>query len=86
MREIDLLREKEIKYCHENPIYWLKTYGHIEDKDADELIQPFNPWKEQIETFEAFLTHKHNIVLKARQCKTGNAWLWMMAQEIIYER
>jgi hypothetical protein len=82
MRDIDLLREKEIKYCYENPIYWLKTYGHIEDKDADELIQPFNPWKEQIETFEAFLTHKHNIVLKARQL--GFTWLalhyaaWLM--------
>lgn len=82
MREIDKLREKEIRYCYENPIYWLKTYGHIEDKDAAELIQPFNPWKEQIETFEAFLTHKHNIVLKARQL--GFTWLalhyaaWMM--------
>ena len=82
MREIDELREKEIRYCYENPIYWLKTYGHIEDKDAAELIQPFNPWKEQIETFEAFLTHKHNIVLKARQL--GFTWLalhyaaWMM--------
>ena len=73
MREIDKLREKEIRYCYDNPIYWLKTYGHIEDKDAPELIQPFNPWKEQVETFEAFLTHKHNIVLKARQL--GFTWL-----------
>ena len=82
MREIDELRAKEVRYCYENPIYWLKTYGHIEDKDADELIQPFNPWKEQLETFKAFLTHKHNIVLKARQL--GFTWLalhyaaWMM--------
>ena len=73
MRDIDLLRQKEIDYCYKNPVYWLKTYGHIEDKDAAELIQPFNPWKEQIETFQAFLTHKHNIVLKARQL--GFTWL-----------
>lgn len=82
MREVDELRAKEVRYCYENPIYWLKTYGHIEDKDADELIQPFHPWKEQIDTFQAFLTHKHNIVLKARQL--GFTWLalhyaaWMM--------
>ena len=82
MREIDELRTEEIRYCYDNPVYWLKTYGHIEDKDADELIQPFNPWKEQVDTFKAFLTHKHNIVLKARQL--GFTWLalhyaaWMM--------
>ena len=82
MREIDELRQKEVRYCYDNPIYWLRTYGHIEDKDAAELIQPFDPWKEQIETFKAFLTHKHNIVLKARQL--GFTWLalhyacWMM--------
>ena len=82
MREIDKLRQDEIRYCYENPLYWLKTYGHIEDKDAAELIQPFRPWEEQIETFKAFLTHKHNIVLKARQL--GFTWLalhyaiWLM--------
>jgi hypothetical protein len=82
MREIDSLRQDEIEYCYQNPIYWLKTYGHIEDKDTPELIQPFNPWDEQVETFKAFLTHKHNIVLKARQL--GFTWLalhyaaWMM--------
>jgi len=82
MRDIDKLRQDEIEYCYKNPIYWLKLYGHIEDKDATELIQPFNPWKEQIDTFNAFLTHKQCIVLKARQL--GFTWLalhyaiWLM--------
>ena len=82
MRDIDNLREKEIQYCFEHPIYWLKAYGHIEDQDAPEVIVPFQPWEEQIETFNAFLTHRLSIVLKARQL--GFTWLalhyaaWLM--------
>ena len=82
MRDVDKIRKNEIEYCFKYPVYWLETYGHIEDKDAAELIQPFNPWQEQVDTFKAFLTHKHNIVLKARQL--GFTWLalhyaiWLM--------
>lgn len=79
------LRQEEIKYCIENPEYFIDKYGHIEDKDADELIQPFEMWKEQREALHSMLSHKLNIVLKARQL--GLSWLvmhiaaWYLLQE-----
>ena len=82
MSLMDEVRDGELQYCLDNPIYFVLNYGHIEDKDADELIQPFNLWEEQKKTFLAFCSHKWNIILKARQL--GFTWLvlhyaaWMM--------
>ena len=45
MTELDELREKEVAYCRGNIEYFIDSYGHIEDKDAEELIQPFRMWK-----------------------------------------
>lgn len=79
------LRQEETKYCIEHPEYFIDKYGHIEDKDADELIQPFKMWKEQRDALNSMLSHKLNIVLKARQL--GLSWLvmhisaWYMIQE-----
>ena len=42
MSLMDEVREGELQYCLDNPIYFVLNYGHIEDKDAAELIQPFN--------------------------------------------
>lgn len=67
------LRQKEIEYCIEDIDYFIDNYGHIEDKDAEELIQPFILWKEQREALHSMLNHKMNIVLKARQL--GLSWL-----------
>ena len=72
---IQELREKEIEYCRSDIQYFIDNYGHIEDKDADELIQPFQMWKEQREALESIMTHRWNIILKARQL--GFSWLVM---------
>ncbi len=71
--DIQELREKEIEYCGAHPTYFVETYGHIEDKDADELIQPFRMWGAQKDALESMMTHRLNIVLKARQL--GLSWL-----------
>ena len=68
------LREKEYEYCRENLIYFVKTYGHIEDKNADTgLIQPFNLWPEQEKALEQFRLNRLIAILKARQL--GITWL-----------
>lgn len=66
-------RKIERDYCHSNPEYFIDKYGHIEDKDADELIQPFQMWKEQREALASIKCHKLNAILKARQL--GFSWL-----------
>mgnify|MGYP006958161425 CR=1 FL=1 len=67
------LREKELAYCRSNIEYFIDTYGHIEDKDADDLIQPFNMWKEQRDALKSIMSHRWNVILKARQL--GFSWL-----------
>lgn len=69
------IREAELLYCKNNIQYFIDTYGHIEDKDADELIQPFSMWKEQREALDSIMKHRLNVVLKARQL--GISWLVM---------
>lgn len=66
-------RELEREYCREHIQYFIDTYGHIEDKDASELIQPFKMWKEQREALESIMNHRWNVILKARQL--GFSWL-----------
>ena len=67
------LREKELAYCRSNIDYFIDTYGHIEDKDADDLIQPFSMWREQRDALHSLMKHKWNVILKARQL--GFSWL-----------
>ena len=69
------LRQKELDYCRENIQYFIDTYGHIEDKDVDELIQPFRMWKEQRDALMSIMSHRLNVILKARQL--GFSWLVM---------
>lgn len=71
--DVQELREKEIEYCRSNVEYFIDTYGHIEDKDAEELIQPFRMWKEQREALRSIMSHRWNVILKARQL--GFSWL-----------
>ena len=66
-------RRLEAEYCRENIDYFVETYGHFEDKDADELIQPFKLWKEQREALLSIHKHRLNIILKARQL--GFSWM-----------
>lgn len=72
---INEIRTAELAYCKNNIEYFIDTYGHIEDKDAEELIQPFEMWKEQREALQSIMGHKMNVILKARQL--GFSWLVM---------
>lgn len=73
MTEIQEIRQAEIEYCLDNIVYFVKTYGHIEDKDADELIQPFDMWEAQEEALLSIHHNRLNAILKARQL--GFSWL-----------
>ncbi len=76
------VRQKEIEYCAEHIVYFVESYGHIEDRNSSEVIVPFKLWKEQKEALEEMLSHKWTIILKARQL--GISWLvlhyaaWLM--------
>lgn len=67
------LREKEIAYCREHLVYFVENYGHIEDRNKAEIIQPFALWEEQRDALEDIRDHKRTIILKARQL--GISWL-----------
>ena len=82
MSAVDAVREKEIEYCAKNLIYFVLNYGHIEDRDKPEVIQPFELWPEQKQALTDIEKHKWTIILKARQL--GITWLvlhyavWLM--------
>lgn len=67
------LRRVEAEYCRRNPVYFVESYVHIEDKDAAELIQPFRLWDGQKRALETFANERLVVVLKARQL--GFTWL-----------
>lgn len=76
MKVNDVLRrawEDEVAYCKDHIEYWVDTYGHIEDKDAAEIIIPFRMWKEQREALRIMTENRLSIILKARQL--GITWL-----------
>lgn len=73
MSEISEIRWSEIKYCQEHLEYFVDKYGHIEDKDAEVLIQKFQMWDAQREALRQMRINKLNVILKARQL--GFSWL-----------
>ena len=56
------LREIEYDYCRGHLEYFVEKYGHIEDKDADELVQPFDLWDEQRSALRQFRDNKLNVI------------------------
>ena len=71
--ELKKLHEATREDCRKDILYFIKTFGHIEDKDADELIQPFKLWPAQEEACLSIMENKLNVILKARQL--GITWL-----------
>ena len=82
MSDLAKIRQAEIDYCAGNIVYFVETYGHIEDRNSQEIIQRFKLWDEQKQALVDMLNHKWTIVLKARQL--GISWLvlhyaaWLM--------
>ena len=70
---IQELRRRVLDRCRADPDYYVESFVHIEDKDADELIQPFKLWDGQKQALNAFAAERRVVVLKARQL--GFTWL-----------
>lgn len=70
---IDKAREDEYAYIKEHPIYFIEEYVKIENKDGSSPIIPFRLWPGQKEALLSILSHRMNIILKARQL--GITWL-----------
>lgn len=69
----EFTREYEIECCREDVAYFVRNYCVYEDKDAEELIQPFDMWQAQEDALLSIHNHRRNIILKARQL--GISWL-----------
>ena len=39
MNDLAKIRQAEIDYCDSNIVYFVRTYGHIEDRNSEEIIQ-----------------------------------------------
>lgn len=70
---IEKARAAELAYIAADLPYYMRTYAHIEDKDAPEVIVPFELWEAQLEALESIHENRLNIILKARQL--GVTWL-----------
>ena len=70
---IQEIREKELNKCREKLLYFVRSYGHIEDRDSTEVVVPFELWDAQADALEKFKDNRRSIVLKARQL--GISWL-----------
>lgn len=70
-------RVLELDYCRTHIEYFIDTYGHIEDKQAQdgEFIKPFSMWDEQRRALHDIEASRWSIILKARQL--GFSWLVM---------
>lgn len=67
------VRWQERGYCDEHPLYFVSEYVKIEDKQADQLIQPFKLWPAQQKALADIASHRLTVILKARQL--GLTWL-----------
>ena len=72
-RYLEQITHEELEYCRENIFYFIEEYCRIEDKDRPGLVIPFRLWEGQKEAVRSILSHRFNIILKARQL--GMSWL-----------
>lgn len=70
---LDKARAAEVEYIAGDLPYYVREYVHIEDKDATEVVVPFELWPAQREALEEIHRERLNIILKARQL--GVTWL-----------
>ena len=59
--------------CKDDLLYFVENHVHIEDKDAAEIVVPFDLWQAQKDALLSIHDHRLNIILKARQL--GITWL-----------
>ena len=70
---IEEARREEYLYCKENPTYFIQEYVKIESKEGSSPIIPFILWPLQKQALKSIMSHRLNIILKARQL--GITWL-----------
>lgn len=71
---IQEVREKVFAKCRTDPVYYVKNFVHIENKDdPSQLIVPFQLWPKQEKALKEIAGNRLNAVLKARQL--GITWL-----------
>lgn len=74
MNQLAELRQNELEFCRGNYDYFIDNYIYIEDKDnPNDIVQPFDRWQAQREATASIMSHRLNIVLKARQL--GLSWV-----------
>jgi len=79
---VTMLHDLQIAQSKADPRYWIEQFAYIEDRDSPTLAERFTLWPGQIIALLAFVAHRLNIALKARQL--GLSWLalayaaWMM--------
>lgn len=71
-RAARIAKRKTEKYKKSCGLF-IKERVNIEDRDAEDIVQPFNLWPEQDEVLQTFQEARKTIVLKARQL--GLTWL-----------
>lgn len=72
-RIIEQARREEYAYCKTHPDYFIEQYVKIENSDGDCPVIPFRLWPMQKTALNSMMSHRMNIILKARQL--GMSWL-----------
>ncbi len=86
-KQADLLvrfREMEFLHAKSDLLYFASHYCFFEDKDAEEVVVPFKPWKEQEDALKAIERDRLSLFLKARQI--GITWVALIycAYDLIF--
>lgn len=72
-KTLQLINEANRRRAENDVAFFIETYGHVEDKDGEELVVPFKLWSGQKQALNTMCTEKRIIALKARQL--GITWL-----------
>ena len=75
--KVEAIRQDQIERCRSSIDFFIDNYGHIEDKDSLENggIAEFKMWDAQREALHSIMSHRWNVILKARQL--GFSWLML---------
>lgn len=81
---IDAIKKAEFEYCKGDILYFAENYCYFEDRDAEGVIVPFSPWREQKDALCSIRDNRLNLFLKARQ--VGITWVALIycAWEMIF--
>lgn len=76
-------QQEEFIKCARDPVYFLETYGKV--KHPLKGIVPFKLYDFQRDTLHEICTHRHNIILKARQLGLSTLMAGRVAHLMIFQ-